>query len=127
MKITTHKHIESCELDELVQKTYGRPYCFQQQDGCQSRGMRHVTVPESSPYDYEATEIPEEVNGYKRGVSFEAWLCRDPEAPVGDKRDDFSIELFWERNFYPSIDMVLNNLHHRGLLEAGEYVIVIDW
>lgn len=29
--------IEVQEWDALVEKTYGRPYKFQQQDGCQSR------------------------------------------------------------------------------------------
>jgi hypothetical protein len=61
-------------------------------------------------------------------VSFAAWLARDPDAPLGGERADaFGIRLFWKRNFYPSIGMVLNDLHARGLLEAGEYVIVIDW
>jgi hypothetical protein len=45
MKITLRKHIDSSDLDELIQETYGRPYCFQQQDGCRDRSVHHVTVP----------------------------------------------------------------------------------
>ena len=35
--------------------------------------------------------------------------------------------MFWERNFYPHVEMVMNDLHAKGLVEAGEYVIDIDW
>lgn len=124
--ITTHKHIDSSELDDLITETYGRPYCYQQQDGCRSRGMHTVTVPEEAE-DYEATEIPEEINGEILGVSFAAWLARDPKAPVGESTEPFDLVLFWERNFYPEQQMVLNDLHARGLLDAGEYKLVIDW
>jgi hypothetical protein len=127
LETTTYKHIATGDLDKCVRETYGRPYCFQQQGGCQERGVVHVTVP-AEPNDFEASEIPEVVNGEERGVSFAAWLARDPNAPLGgDRADAFGLGLFWKRNFYPSIDMVLNDLHARGLLEAGEYVIVIDW
>jgi len=124
MKITNA--ISSSELDALVVKTYGRPYSFQQQDGCKSRGVEHVTVP-ADPEDFEATEIPEEINGPEAGVSFAAWLARDPKAPVGDDIEGWAIGLFWARNFYPHVSMVLNDLHARGLLPAGKYTLVIDW
>lgn len=128
MKITDRKHIEVRDLDKLVRETYGRPYSFQQQDGCKQRGTRAVTIPDDDASDFEATEIPEVVNGDAMGVAFEAWLARDPSAPVGGKRsDDLGINLFWTRNFYPAIGMVLNDLHARGLLVAGEYIINIDW
>ena len=63
------------------------------------------------------------------GVSFKAWLERDPKQKLNDKvdRDNFSLNLWWERNFYPSIDMIINDLHKKGLIEEGEYVIEIDW
>jgi hypothetical protein len=35
--------------------------------------------------------------------------------------------MFWDRNFYPNVQMVANDLHKKGLLEAGEYSIRIDW
>jgi len=35
--------------------------------------------------------------------------------------------MWWERNFYPDVEMIANDLHKRGILEAGEYVIDIDW
>ncbi|MEG3035905.1 MAG: hypothetical protein RR877_10535, partial [Aurantimicrobium sp.] len=77
MRIKTKNVIELHDLDELVVKTYGRTYSFQQQDGCKSRGIVEVTIPESHPYDFNRDTVPEVVNGNEMGVSFAAWLARD--------------------------------------------------
>jgi hypothetical protein len=83
------------------------------------------------------------------GVSFKAWLERDPNASLNPsdkeligspyywgeteddkikyKEDTGHINMFWERNFYPNLDMIINDLHSKGLIEAGEYEIDIDW
>lgn len=116
----------SSDLDALVVKTYGRPYCFQQQEGCRDRGTHFIAVP-TEPEDYEATSVPEIVNGDEMGVSFAAWLARDPDAPIGERQEEYVIELWWERNFYPHQSMVLNDLHARGLLAPGEHVLIVDW
>ena len=44
MIIKSVKMIEVSDLDDIVVKTYGRPYNFQQQDGCKGReiGRAHV-------------------------------------------------------------------------------------
>ena len=89
--------------------------------------MHHVRVPEAQPEDYEASTIPEKINGSVMGVSFAAWLARDPKEWNGAPEDKMSTSLFWERNFYPNVDMVLNDLHAKGLIKAGFYVIEIDW
>ena len=127
LKSTTKQCIDCSDLDDLVEKAYGRPYCFQQQDGCKDRGSAHVTVPAQIPEDYENTSVPEVINGEEMGVSFAAWLARDPKEWKGDKQDKSNISMFWERNFYPHVEMVMNDLHAKGLVEAGEYVIDIDW
>lgn len=36
------------------------------------------------------------------------------------------INLFWERNFYPDINTLANDLYKKGLIKKGEYLIVID-
>lgn len=88
------------------------------------------TVPCEYPEDYENESIPEEVNGKEMGASFAAWLARDPKQPL-DSADNWvqehGLSLFWHRNFYPSLDMIVNDLHARELLPAGNYQIVIDW
>lgn len=115
--------------DELVEKTYGKPYCFQQQNDCQPRGTYNLSVPvDSKEYDFENDEIPFGINGDEMGVSFEAWLKADPEEIKTNFGDEsWRAEMFWNRNFYPAIEVVANDLYEQGLLPAGEYVINIDW
>lgn len=95
------------EWDNLVSSTYGRVYNFQQQNGCKDRG------------------IPEEVNGEIKGVSFKAWLERDPNTP--NFLEKYRHELFWDRNFYPHVSMIIKDLENKGILKEGEYIINIDW
>lgn len=116
--------IDVSDFDDLVTKTYGRTYSFQQQDGCKERGTVELTVP-CDQNDFENDTVPEEINGDEMGVSFAAWLARDPKEWNGKERN--CIDLFWERNFYPTLESVANDLHAKGLLPAGEYVIDIDW
>lgn len=124
----TKKVIEVQEWDALVMKTYGRPYKFQQQDGCQGRGPVEIAVP-AEPSDYERDSVPENVNDETMGVSFKAWLARDPKQKLSNPKDqeDYCLELWWERNFYPDVQMVANDLHSKGLLESGRHTILIDW
>lgn len=126
MKIETKKVIDLSDWNDFVKETYGRPYNFQQQDDCKDRGLHELTVPNEEEYDFEEIEVKEEVNGPEMGVSFEAWLKRDPAALIPNE-DDWGTELWWERNFYPNVQMVANDLYKKGLLESGEYIIKIDW
>ena len=125
--------IEVQDWDNLVINTYGKPYSFQQQDGCQLRGIINITIPDEEAYDDEMNEsIPEMVNGPERGVKFDTWLGRDPNEPLKDEnekdgKEDWMIRLFWLRNFHPELQTVANNLHKKGLIEAGDYIINIDW
>ncbi len=122
--------IEENDWNELVQDTYGRPYHFQQQDDCKSRGTFKLTIPcEYDEEDDMHDSIPEVVNGETMGVKFDVWLARDPKKklPGKDDRDNWCLTLFWDRNFYPNIYTVANDLHKKGLIEAGEYLINIDW
>ena len=113
------------DFDELVRSTYNRPYSFQQQDGCKYRGLVAISVP-ADPEDYENNSVPEIVNHEDMGVSFSAWLARDPEQLLPHK-DKSSTKLWWNRNFYPDVSMIINDLHSKGLLPAGDYSIHIDW
>lgn len=122
LKIETVRSIEVSDWDALVRRTYGRPYSLQQQDGCKARGIEKVSVPCAHPWDYETSEM--DVGDEEMGVSFAAWLARS--APMGSTRPGRLLS-FWERNFYPSLEMVASDLHARGLLPEGEYQIVIDW
>ena len=119
--------MDSLEFDDIVKKTYSKPYCFQQQEGCKDRGAEYFIIPTPGT-DFNRDSIPEEVNGDIMGVSFKAWLERDPKKPLnGVETPDWEIDLFWERNFYPHPEILLNDLYSKGLIEAGELEISIDW
>jgi hypothetical protein len=125
LKYSLTRVVELREWDRLVSDTYGRPYSLQQQDGCVSRGVRHFTVPPDYIEDFDRTSIPEVVNHSEMGVSFEAWLTRDPDASIG--KYEFETQMWWHRNFYPHLSKVVEDLHNKGVLEEGEYAINIDW
>lgn len=125
------KLVEVSDWDSLVSKIYGKPYNFQQQDGRRERGIYYLQVP-NRPMDYTSDKdvIESGVNASKKyfyGVSFECWLNRDPNESIVGQTEDYELETWWERNFYPDIDMVAQDLYNKGLLEEGTYVINIDW
>jgi len=122
------KMIDVNDWDKLVSNTYKRHYSFQQQDGCQERGIFRLSIPSKYTMDDEMHDsIPEIINGDVMGVKFHKWLERDPKQPVGNEKQHWTINLFWDRNFYPDIQTVANDLHKKGLIDAGDYVIDIDW
>lgn len=124
--IKTKQCISLQDWDYLVEKTYGRPYDFQQQAGCRGRGNYTINIPEVCE-EFENDTIPEEINGMVMGVSFAAWLARDKDEWNGSRSDRNFVHLFWQRNFYPDIQMVANDLYEKGLIPAGTYDIEIDW
>lgn len=132
MKITTRTEqvIDVGDWDNLVETTYGRPYSFQQQDDCKERQRVKITIPDEYADDYENDTVPEEVNHDDRGVSFKAWLERDPKQKLNSEDEwdrENGLSLWWGRNFYPTVEMIANDLHEKGLIEAGTYTIDIDW
>lgn len=130
LNINTKKTIEESEWSRFVSEVYKRPYSFQQQGGCMDRGIYTLIVPTDDLDDCN-NQTAEECCENDDGVAFIEWVNRDPELPVPStdtlNRDKWYINLWWERNFYPNIDMVANDLYKKGLLEEGEYVIIIDW
>lgn len=64
------------------------------------------------------------------GVSFNAWLSRDPKQQL-NTTDSWAVKyglgMWCERNFYPDVSMVVNDLHTKGLLPEGDLGICIDW
>lgn len=126
IKIQTKQCISLQDWDSFVRKIYGKSYSFQQQDGCKERGSVNITIPEEAE-DFENDTVPEKVNGDQMGVSFASWLARDPKQKIKDQKHDYELELFWNRNFYPDVQMIANDLHVKGLIPTGEYVIEIDW
>ncbi len=122
MKSKTIQEISMDDWDELVQKTYNRPYSVQQTEGC---------------YENESS-IPFRIHGNEKdtgavdahrgsGVSLKEWLERDPTEPFEGQRHDWELTMFWEQTFYPRFHELVYDLACRGLLAPGEYRIQIYW
>lgn len=130
IKYETVKVIDVHDWDKLVTDTYKRPYMLQQQDGCMERQRIHITVPPEEGWEDDKDmpeSIPEVVNGEEMGVKFSAWRNRDPKQKAPGMDRDWEVELFWQRNFYPLLSAVTQDLYEKGLLDQGEYEIDIDW
>jgi hypothetical protein len=128
IKYKNTKIIDVYDWDKLVKETYKRPYNFQQQGGCKDRGTYEITIPEPYNDDEFPETIPEIINGEEMGVKFSSWLVRDPKEWNGKPKSDKAyLHLFWQRNFYPNIHMIANDLYNKGLIEPGDYTIKIDW
>ena len=129
VKYKLEKIVDSNDWDDLVVKTYGKPYCFQQQDDCKSRGVFKFEVPYDS-FEWEGVNetITEVVNGEEMCVKFASWLNTDPEEhKKRNNWEDYELRLFWDRNFYPPFGSLVDDLHAKGLIESGEYTMNIDW
>ena len=133
LKIQTVKQISVHDWDDFVIQVYGKPYSFQQQDGCKDRGHDTLYIPddrediEEWEDECENDSIPFEVNGDIMGVKFDVWLNTSPEDTLKHFKSDWENELFWQRNFYPDLHMIGRDLYLRGLIEPDEYDILIDW
>lgn len=126
LRVRKENVISVQDWDKLVVETYGRPYSLQQQSGCMERQRIPITVP-GDAFDYANDSITEDAEIEEMGVSFAAWLARNPKKPVnGDKRK-WIRDMWWERNFYPDLETIANDLYKRKLLRRGSYVIEIDW
>jgi hypothetical protein len=128
VKYENIKLIKLNDWNTLVSETYGRPYNFQQQEGCKDRGIFRFSLPNEETYDDEMNDdIPEEINGEIMGVKFKKWLERDPNQPINDRSDLWGITIWWERNFYPDFYTLLNDMYEKKLIKKGDYIIDIDW
>lgn len=92
IQYTTEKVIRVQDWNKLVQDTYGKPYNYQQQEGCQDRGTFNITIPSEWDDDGMNDSIPEVVNGSEMGVKFSVWLTRDPKEELKDEREDGKLE-----------------------------------
>lgn len=103
------------EWNDLVSSIYKKRYSFQQQDGCKEKGIFYFQIPiwKEDYEDYKPSEFEKEDI---MGVSFKSWL-----------EHDSSEKLNWDRNFYPHVSMIIDNLYNKGILKEGEYAIDINW
>ena len=123
LKYKSVKTIDVNDWDDLVIETYGKSYCFQQQDGCQGRGNVNLIIPSNPTRDDRMNEsIPEEVNGRKMGVKFAVWLAADPDYPVD--MDDFVIPVYVQTDLKSTFNTDANQI---GPGESLLFVEVIEY
>lgn len=128
LKYANRKVIDEYDWNQLVIKTYGKPYTFQQQEGCMANNtFFELSIPcEFTNDENMHEEIPEDINGENMGVKFKTWLARDPKQSVDGDDTGWMISLFWDRNFYPDIYTLANDMYEKGVIEKGEYLIKIE-
>lgn len=117
------------EWNSLVSGTYNRVYDFQQQDNCKGKGLEYFSVP-GEDNDYDNESVLEIVNGPEMGVKFSSWLARDTAQLLeasNSMSPDLELDLWWRRNFYPSLQSIANDLYKKGILSEGDYAININW
>lgn len=131
LKINNTKTIDVQDWDNFITNTYWKTYSFQQQDWCKDRWMESFYASKTKWDSYNNDSIPFKVNWSIMGVSLDAWLKMDKETVrtnlPADEKKDYCIDLFFERNFYPHIEELANDLCKKWLLEEWEYAIEIDW
>ena len=121
------KIIDMNDWDNLVEDTYNRPYFFQQQKDGRARGLYNLTIPSKSTNDDDMHDnIPDRKDTNIMGVKFQKWLKRNPKTALSNG-DNTNLIFWWERNFYPCINEVANDLYKKGLIKAGNYQIDINW
>jgi hypothetical protein len=134
------KLIDVHDLEELIRSTYQRPYSViygglagSFGDGNHQETMLAVTVP--APPDLDELTHQEYYSDYERKnfvrPSFDEWRDQ-PEPEVTTYERTAAGELRprrWdlEREYACALQPLLNDLHERGEIEAGEYVIHIWW
>lgn len=129
MNIKTIKLIEESDWNDLVTKTYGKVYKLQQQDGCMDRQLLTIEIPFDNSCEEEEMNdnISDDHQDPNMGVKFQTWLDRDPKKPLEHQQYDWELNTHWQRRFYPNLQTIANDLHSKGLIEAGEYSINVDW
>lgn len=128
LKYEDVKLTDCCDWDNLIQEVYSRPYCLQQQNGGQERGIIRLTVPNNNWYKY-TDKVTEDAGTKEMGVSLYRWLMRDPTKPLSGRSGDkqWKIDMWYDCHFYPHVQELANDLHKIGCLDAGNYIIHINW
>lgn len=106
----TYKYIDMSDWNDLIETVYGeRPYHVQQQDFLPQDSVIFAEV----PCDWLEEDLEE---------NLEIWLSR----PLPAEGDSIA-RMEFERESTVSVDALLFDLHKRGLVDEGKYLIHIWW
>lgn len=106
IKFEEVRMVDSSEIDRVVESIYQLPFNYQQQN-----------IENDIKDSFEYWIVPRE-DRYLEGLSIEEWTKEDKPNTPNYKRT-------FERTIYPDFQQVLNELHRRGLMPEGKYIISI--
>lgn len=128
LKLETIKVIDVDKWNDFIVETYGKPYNFQQQDGCKERQYTNVDV-KYYVGEWDINEELEELEEYGGDIPFvrlDEWLAKEVEKP-SEGNEKWRIETRWERDFYPHIGELIIDLYNKNLIKLETFYINIDW
>lgn len=120
VKYKVVRQIDCWDWDEYIKTHYNKPYKFQQQAGCRDRGSVAITVPADPDDDFDD-------DWRSKQVSLQEWIDAEFDGSFDNTIEEYRTKLEGNRNFYPPLAEVINDLYDKGLLEAGDYEIIVDW
>lgn len=120
LKFKQINQIDSGDFDKFIRSFYKKPYCIQQQNGCMSRGAIEFSIPlindDSILFNVELFDYLDDL------PSLQEWLLKDPSEKV---EGITFLDIYWERDFYPKLSEILNDLYEKQKIVEGDYQIVI--
>ena len=102
LKYKTVKLVWESDLQDLILDTYGRRTEWAAEQEMSQNETRNFTVPSNRYVDEDSLTVAQ-------------WLAGE------------TTELYGYTLVEPEMQLILNDLHARGLVEAGEYVVEVWW
>ena len=102
----TYLYVWEINLSEFIAQEYGRPFKWQQQNMLGQDTVIFGEVPDEEAYS----------------ESLQEWL----ETPLPDENDPRG-KMNFERDATVDLYAILNDLHSKGRIPAGKYLIHVWW
>ena len=136
ISIKSWQVIDEQEFSEMVSELYGRPYSLQQAEELGQDSIRQVDsedeVSEEEQQAFEAWRDRELNNVPNSRYEFYKELHeRDPATypllPATLSEGEIGWDTWWEREFSPPLQPLINDLCERGKLPRGRYRMHVQW
>lgn len=111
-KTKTYIEVWHVELDKFVEEVYGRSWSYIRSEECNNDSYYTHEVLEEGLDFYSDEEVEEQLT---------KWLS----AEVPNYRDWDACSEF--ESLFPGAPVILWDLHRKGLIPAGDYLIHVSW
>lgn len=108
--------IHESDFSEFVAEVYGRPFCWQQMQMAGQDSYQEFDVPDQG-------DDTEWVTTYAQ-PQLDEWLAAWANMP---QRESWLMKINAERDHVIDLDVLTWDLHRRGLLAAGTYLMKVWW